>query len=108
MAIHHDGMTETTLPIFIIPNPDDTQQTRETEGLINMFRVAVANILNGIQNTIYKDARAQSVQDNIDTLIRTGRCIQCDLVGANLFRANLIEADLRLANLFGANLSGAI
>ena len=57
------------------------------------------------------------VQENIDQLIRTNSCVNCDLSGADLNRMNLSGADLRdsnltnttffLADLSGANLSGA-
>ena len=99
VTIHHDGMTETTFPIFMIPNPDDIQEAKEAEGLINRFKVVIAQILDGIQNSVSKDARAQpTVQDNINTLITTKKCPGC-----NLFKADLTGADLR-----GATLSSAL
>ncbi len=101
MTIHHDGRTETTLPIFIIPNPDDIQEAKETDGLINRFKVVIANILKKIQNTVSKDARAQ-VEANINTLLMTNSCFNC-----NLTEANLREADLTGANLIGADLTRA-
>ncbi len=127
MTLHHDGRIETTYPIFLIPNPDNIQQARKTDGLINKFKVVIANILQGMQNTVSKDARAQSVSDNISTLISTNRCIRCDLFKADLSnrvlnQVVLTESSLRFANLsnsklhfaaldktdlYGANLSGA-
>jgi uncharacterized protein YjbI with pentapeptide repeats len=112
MAIHHDGRMETTYPIFIIPHPDDIEEARETDGLIDGFKVVIANIVNGIRNTVSKDARAQTVQENINTLIISNRCPGCVLtkailVNVSLMRANLSQADLRGAILISANLSQA-
>ena len=107
MIIHHDGRILTTHPVFIIPNPDDIQQARKTDGLINRFKVVIANILQGMQNTVSKDARAQTVQDNINTLISTNSCPSCNLTGADLSNANLSGAVLNNANLSGAKLNSA-
>jgi len=54
-----------------------------------------------------KEARAQSVPDNIQTLINTHACVGCNLTGANLIGANLSDASLIGAVLFEAVLSGA-
>jgi uncharacterized protein YjbI with pentapeptide repeats len=58
------------------------------------------------------------VQENVDQLIKTNKCPDCNLAGADLNRLNLSGADLQRANLTGAtffladisdaNLSGAI
>ncbi|NNK96710.1 MAG: pentapeptide repeat-containing protein [Desulfobacterales bacterium] len=58
------------------------------------------------------------VQENVDQLIKTNQCPDCNLTGADLNRLNLSGADLQRANLTGAtffladlsdaNLSGAI
>ncbi len=58
------------------------------------------------------------VQENIDSLVMTNKCVDCNLTGADLNRLNLSGADLRgadlsnatfyLADLSDANLSGAI
>ncbi|TFG75692.1 MAG: pentapeptide repeat-containing protein [Thermodesulfobacteriales bacterium] len=112
LTLHHDGRILTTHPIFMIPNPDDTQQSRETDGLINRFKLVIVNILQGIHDTVSKDARA-SIQDNIDTLLKTNYCLSCnlgsaDLTGAVLNGAQLYDADLARAKLGGAKLSGAV
>ncbi len=107
MTIHHDGRILTTHPVFIIPNPDDIQQARTTDGLINRFKVVIANILQNIQNTVSKDARAQSVQENLQTLISTRRCSNCDLQRADLTGVDLSGVDLNNANLSGAKLNSA-
>jgi hypothetical protein len=108
MDLHHDGSTGDPLPIFIIPNPDQNQQAMKTDGLYNGFKVVVAKILRGIQNTISKDARAQTVRDYIGHLIVTNSCVDCNLMGASLSDANLSGADLFAAHLSGADLTGAI
>ncbi len=50
--------------------------------------------------------------EDLEKLEETGRCIECDLFGAELIGANLTEvdlsgADLNRASLIGADLSGA-
>jgi len=113
MVLHHDGRNETSYPIFIIPNPEDLEQAKQTGGLINRFEQGVFNTLNRIQNTIYKYAIAQTVQDNVNTLFSTRSCIGCNLSqafleGANLARVNLSGADLSFADVENADLSEAI
>jgi hypothetical protein len=127
MTIHHDGRNFTTHPIFMIPNPDDIQEARERDGLIDRFKVVIANIQQNIQDTVSKDARAQSASDDISTLISTNRCVRCNLFKADLSNrvlnlGVLTESSLRFAklnnsklhfaaldkpDLYGANLSGA-
>jgi hypothetical protein len=101
ITIHHDRRIETTHSVFIIPMTENNQQSRETDGLINRFKVVIANILQDIQNAVSKDARAQS-GSALDTLITTGKCRDCDLTGADLTGANLKGADLTGADLTGA------
>lgn len=112
MTIHHDGRNMTTHPIFMVPNPEDTQQARQRDGLINGFKVIIVNMLKGIQNTVYKDARAQTVQDNINTLITTNSYPRCNLFKADLSNRDLNqvfldEASLRFANLSNSKLQNA-
>ena len=45
---------------------------------------------------------------DLDKLIKTGECLECDLTGADLTNADLTEANLTEAALTGANLTGAI
>lgn len=49
------------------------------------------NILQGIHDTVSKDARA-SIQDNIDTLLKTNYCLNCNLGSADLTGAELLNA----------------
>ena len=112
MVIYHDGRTETTHPIFMIPNPEELEQARKTDGLINRLKVVGVSILKEIQKTVTKDAEAQTVEDNIQTLLSTNNCQLCDLSGAKLSGAKLggaklSAADLRDAILIAADLSGA-
>jgi uncharacterized protein YjbI with pentapeptide repeats len=46
-------------------------------------------------------------RDPVQQLLKTGACSRCDLVDANLEKANLEGADLVMANLVRANLKGA-
>ena len=113
VTLVHDGLSNTNHPIFIVPDPDDIQDARDTDGLINGFKVASARVLKHIQNAVTEDSRAQTVQDNINTLLTTNFCKECDLEGANLEGANLgggelTGADLRSADLTGASLDFAL
>lgn len=97
MTFHHDGRGETSLAIFIIPNPDDNKQAKKSDVLFDRIIIAAANIVDTIERTLIKEAKAQSVEENIETLLSTKSCPGCYLAGA----------DLTLANLNGANLRGA-
>ncbi len=115
-TIHHDGKKETTHPIFIIPNPDNDQEARKTDGLINRFKIIISNILLDLQDTVSKDAKAQTTSP-LGTLITTGKCIGCDLrkvdlsfrdlVNVDLTGANLKKSDLSNSNFTGAEFTGA-
>ncbi len=69
-------------------------------------------------STLYSANISVEVQENIDLLIKTNQCVDCNLAGADLNRLNLSGADLRgadlsnatffLADLSNANLSRAI
>jgi uncharacterized protein YjbI with pentapeptide repeats len=109
MELHHDESMCDPLPIFIIPNPDQNQQTMKTDGLFNGFKVVVVRILSGIQNAMIKGANAQSINTSGSrrTLIDTNSCIGCDLSGVNLQYRNLSGADLSGANLYRAYLNHA-
>jgi hypothetical protein len=45
LSIHHDGSNEDSLPIFLNPNPEESEQARETGGLIDRFKLVASNIL---------------------------------------------------------------
>ena len=110
--IFHDESTGDTLPIFLIPNPEESEQARESDGIIGNFRLVASNILKRIEETVTRDARAQTVIQNTQTLFRTNSCVECNLDRARLRNATLIDvnlsgANLHLAQLGGANLSGA-
>lgn len=110
--IFHDESAGDPLPIFLIPNPEESEQARETEGLIDRLKLAASNILKRIEETVTRDARAQTVIQNTQTLFRTNSCVECNLDRARLRNATLIDvnlsgANLHLAELGGANLSGA-
>ena len=68
-------------------------------------------------SSAYANAISEQVQQNIDTLMQTNGCPECNLQGADLNRMELSGADLSgadlsgatffLTNLSGANLTGA-
>jgi hypothetical protein len=107
ISIFHDESAGDTLPIFLIPIVEELDQARKTEGLINRINVAAANILKAINKTVTKNAEAQTVMENINTLLSTNICLLCNLEDANLSGANLSGANLFVAKLNRANLSGA-
>lgn len=53
-------------------------------------------------SVIFAGEVSVEVQENIDILIKTNKCVSCNLAGADLNRLNLSEADLRQADLTGA------
>jgi len=113
IAIYHDESVGDALPIFLIPEPEELEEARETDGLIDRVNVAAANILKAIHKTVTKDAQAQALMMRINTLLSTRSCVGCSLfrarlIGADLSDVNLSGADLGEAMLNGANLSGAI
>jgi len=56
--------------------------------------------------TIAAPIRAESLSD-LNQLLNSKKCSQCDLSDAGLVQANLVGSDLSQANLAGANLSQA-
>jgi hypothetical protein len=109
VTLFHDGLSEDVQPIFWIP--DGFTLIREEQAnnqLIHYYRLVKATALNYIQNNISKDANAQTVQENVKTLLSTNSCVDCNLTGANLTGANLTRAILCGAILSGADLTGAI
>jgi len=119
ITLFHDGLSEDSYSIFLIPTGSTLiLEEQATNQLIQYFKLVKANALSYLQNSITKEATAQTVQDNINTLIRTNSCQGCDLSGAdlsgviltqaNLSGANLSGADLRQTNLNGANFAQAL
>ena len=116
MHIHHDGKEENARPIFIIPvqNGGLGAKIEETisEGIVGKTGRILSNILKKLDISITRTTHAQTVEDNISTLLSTNSCEGCDLGSANLFNANLHGADFRNAdsrntNLINADLSNA-
>ena len=56
--------------------------------------------------SLSNSVRAESLSD-LNQLLSTKKCLQCDLTNAGLVQADLTGADLTQANLAGANLSQA-
>jgi tetratricopeptide (TPR) repeat protein len=59
-----------------------------------------------ITSVISLPSQAESLSD-LNQLLNTKKCSQCDLSNSGLVQANLIGVDLAQANLIGANLSQA-
>jgi len=108
MHIHHDGMIERTLPIFVLPVQEDLEiADSSSNGFIRKGEVLISNSFQYLFNVVTQNVNAQSnVDKNVRTLIRTNACPGCDLSGADLFGADLSGADLTGAVLVEANLAG--
>jgi len=115
MIIHHDARIETIHTIFIVPESGLVANNKDSipEGILERAGRVLSNILEELESSIIQTTNAQTVADNINTLIMTNSCGGCDLIGANfccganLAGANLVQANLSGANLVQANLAGA-
>ena len=99
MLLHHDGKTEDTHPVFVIPDQNvdlGANKTEMEQGIIKTVRRIFDETLRNIGFS--KEARAQSVSDNIQTLLKTNACPNCDLSNSNLSNAILFQADLTRAS----------
>lgn len=103
LTIYHDGLSEDSHTIFI--NIDENGQPVISD-LVNKYSLVKTETLNLIKNIITKNAHAQSVQDNIMTLLNTNKCVGCNFFRANLNQGQFFSADLRGANFFQAGMDG--
>ena len=69
--------------------------------------MVASNILKRIERTVTKDAKAQTVMENIDTLLSTKNCDFCSLLNVDLRDAYLLDVELFGADFRGADFSGA-
>ncbi len=108
MRLHHDGVSEETLAIFIQPLVEEqvAENISRELGIIKTVKRLLEETLRNIG--ISTEARAQSVAQNVQTLLDTNNCEKCDLVDANLTGALLVDANLTGALLTGALLPGAL
>ena len=67
--------------------------------------IAVALIAGVTAGGLY-GVKVAAQKSRIQGLLETGRCLDCDLKGADLARLDLKKADLSGANLEGADLQG--
>ena len=110
VSIYHDESAGEALPIFLITDTEDTEQSEQagkTQGFIDRFHAAASNILETIHKTVTKHALAQTREENRQTILSTNSCPGCNLNGANLNDANLSGARLTQARLFNARLNRA-
>ena len=84
MYLYHDGDSSDTQTVFIRPNEGD-----------------------GDAEELSTAKTGKYVTWEPDTLIRTNKCVHCDLRDTDLSNAKLSGADLHSARLHGTNLSGA-
>lgn len=77
---------------------------------MDLIFAGVSNILSRLDLGFTQATNAQSVADNIQTLLRTRSCKGCNLTAANLTNTslrnvNLVDADVTLALFSGSDLS---
>ncbi len=102
LTLFHDGLSEDIHSIFL--NRDDTLEQQAKNQPIYNYKLVKAAALNYLKNSIIKNARAQTVPDNIKTLMSTNKCVGCNFFRANLSQGQFFSADLRGANFFQAGL----
>ncbi|MGL4880474.1 MAG: pentapeptide repeat-containing protein, partial [Waterburya sp.] len=68
-------------------------------GLLSLIATLITSVIS-------LPSQAESLSD-LNQLLNTKKCSQCDLSNSGLVQANLIGVDLAQANLVGANLSQA-
>lgn len=107
MHLHHDGLSGDTHPVFIQPI-NESSEAKNTSGDHDIFKTAQRLIEGTLQSFgITTEARAQTVAQNIGTLINTRSCVNCNLEKAKLFMVDLTGADLTGANLNMANMNAS-
>lgn len=52
MFINHDGRIEDAFPIFLIPNPEELEKSRTTNGLTDRLNIVATYILKAMQKTV--------------------------------------------------------
>jgi len=117
MRLHHDGKSNASQTIFVVADTEDLKQAQKSSDFVNHFMISMSNMMKHIRDVVLNDAIAQDADQattriNTETLIRTGRCIGCNLLGASLSGqdlsgVDLSGADLRFSSLDDTKLVGA-
>jgi len=117
MSLHHDGKSNATRTIFAIADSENLELAQRRSDFVNRFMISMNNIMKHIRDVVLNDAIAQdgdqaTTRFNTETLIVTGRCIGCNLLGASLgdqdlSGVDLSGADLRFSSLERTKLIGA-
>lgn len=107
MHLHHDGKEELSHPIFLIPGGNEELAFGDNETHLDGIIVKVSELLSRLDLGLTQISRAQTVAQNIQTLLRTRSCEGCDLKGANLGGVSLMGVRLAGADLSGAFFSGS-
>ncbi len=117
MGLHHDGKSNASQTIFAIADAENLEQAQRGSDFINRIIISMSNIMMHIRHVVLNDAIAQDADQtttriNTETLILTGRCIGCNLLGAglsdqDLSGVDLSGADLRFSILLDTKLAGA-
>ena len=101
----HDGLSDRTHPVFIIPNQDIMLDASNQNGFMDKARRFAVRAINLITNKTVENAHAQT--STLQTLISTRACTACDLSSTDLSFRDLQGVDLTGSNLRNSNLQGA-
>ena len=104
MSLHHDGKSNASQTIFAIADAENLEQAHKSSDFVNGFMISMSNIIKHIRDVVLNDAIAQDADQtttriNTETLILTGRCIGCNLLGAGLSEQDLSGVDLSGADI---------
>lgn len=72
---------------------------------IRIFGFTAVSLILGLSvqsNTLFAKGVSQKVKENLDTLLKTNSCVNCDLEGADFIRKDMVEVNLENANLENA------
>lgn len=117
MSLHHDGKSNVPRTIFAVADAENLGVAQRESNVVNRFKMSMSNIMNYLREVVLNEAIAQdgdqaTTRINTETLLRTGRCIGCNLLGASLDGqdlgpVDLSGADLRFSSLVRTKLVGA-
>lgn len=108
VRLHHDGREERIHPIFIVPQMDEVARANNVnnpKGILASAGQLFLGLIEKLDIDIIQPTNAQTVEANIDTVLLTGRCVGCNLAGADFSGSTLGPVDLTNADLTNANMS---
>ena len=101
----HDGLSDRTHTIFVIPNADELLGASNQDGFLDKVKKFALNTFYLISDKTVENAHAQTTP--LETLISTRKCIGCDLRGIALNFRDLEGVDLTGAKLQNSDMTGS-